>query len=291
MSLNYNNILILDYFIYNGEPIIEYRLEYLNPVVDYFIMIESRNTFTGIKKPFLYSEKNKELFDKYKTKLIIIIIDEYPDKNDPSFIKVNKNRPLVKEYSDDNWARETYNRNYAQDIILEKFKQPFIIFVCDGDEIPNRNIIKSLKFNYSELHEGIKLGMLPMSYNFKWKSSNYMWLHPFVITDIGTRNLSYNSVRLNQEGGGKKGVFFKNAGWHLSYFLTPNEFIRKLESFAHSEYNKEEFKNKNYLLLCILTGYSWYNKYEKFDYTNENELPENWKEFQLKLDNLIFAEK
>ena len=288
MSLNYNNILILDYFIYNGEPIIEYRLEYLNPVVDYFIMIESRNTFTGIKKPFLYSEKNKELFDKYKTKLIIIIIDEYPDKNDPSFIKVNKNRPLVKEYSDDNWARETYNRNYAQDIILEKFKQPFIIFVCDGDEIPNRNIIKDLKFNYSELNNGLKLGMINMIYNFKWKLSNITWFHPFVITDIGTRNLSYNAVRLNREGGGKN---IQNAGWHLSYFLTLNQFIRKLEISAHSELNKEEFKNKNYLLLCMLTGYYWFDNNHKCEYSNENELPENWKEFQLKLDNLIFAEK
>ena len=283
--------LILDYFIYNGDPIIEYRLEYLNDYVDYFIMVEAKYTHQGIKKPFLYSEKNKELFKKYEKKLIIIIVEEFPDKNDASFININKNRPLVKEYSDDNWARETYQRNYAQDIILERFKnQPFIIFVCDADEIPNRNIIKDLKYNYSELHEGIKLSMLMMIYNFKWKQTLHNWLHPFVITDIGTRNLSYSFIRLNQEGGGKKGKLINNAGWHFSYFLTPNQIIRKLEAFAHSECNKDEFKDKKYLLSCMLTGYNWYNKNEKFDYANENELPENWKSLQIKLDNQIFEE-
>jgi beta-1,4-mannosyl-glycoprotein beta-1,4-N-acetylglucosaminyltransferase len=283
--------LILDYFLYNGDPIIEYRLEYLNDYVDYFIMVEARYTHQGIKKPFLYSEKNKELFKKYEKKLIIIIIDDFPDKNDPSFININKNRKLVKEYSDDNWARETYNRNYAQNIILERFKnQPFIIFVCDVDEIPNRNIIKYLKYNYSELHEGVKLSMLQMTYNFRWKTTYYDWLHPFVITDVGTRNLSYNFVRLNQEGGGTKSKLIKNAGWHLSYFLTPNEFIRKIESYAHTECNKEEFKDRKKILSCMLSGYNWYNKYEKYHYTNENELPENWKSFQIKLDAEIFKE-
>ena len=38
--------------------------------------------------------------------------------------------------------------------------------------------------------------------------------------------------------------------------------------------------------------YSEKNKelFDKYEYTNENELPENWKSFQLKLDNLIMKE-
>jgi hypothetical protein len=40
----------------------------------------------------------------------------------------------------------------------------------------------------------------------------------------------------------------------------------------------------------MLAGYNWYNKKEKLHYTNDNELPENWQSFQLKLDNLIFKE-
>lgn len=280
--------LIIDYFLYNGEPIIEYRLEYLYDYVDQFIIVECRYTHTGIKKPFLYVEKNTDFFKKYEKKLMIIIIDEFPDNNNvDSYMLINKNRPLLKDYSDDNWARETYNRNYAQNIILEKFKQPFILFVCDVDEIPNRNIINDLKYNYSELHDGIKLAMIMMRYNFKWKEPNTIWTHPFVITDIGTRNLSFNAVRLNQEGGKK---IISNAGWHLSYFLTPNDIIRKFVSFAHSEYNNEKYKNKEYLLTCMLSGYFCCNKNEKCDYINENELPENWKPFQEKLDKLIFLE-
>jgi hypothetical protein len=43
-------MLVYDYVIYNGEPIIEFRLKYLNNYVDKFIIVESIFTFSGNKK-------------------------------------------------------------------------------------------------------------------------------------------------------------------------------------------------------------------------------------------------
>ena len=43
-------MLVYDYVIYTGEPIIEFRLKYLNNYVDKFIMVESIFTFSGNKK-------------------------------------------------------------------------------------------------------------------------------------------------------------------------------------------------------------------------------------------------
>jgi hypothetical protein len=43
-------MFIYDYVIYNGEPIIEFRLKYLNDYVDYFIIVESIYTHSGKKK-------------------------------------------------------------------------------------------------------------------------------------------------------------------------------------------------------------------------------------------------
>jgi hypothetical protein len=47
-------MFIYDYVIYNGEPIIEFRLNYLNDYVDRFIIVESIYTHSGIKKNDLY---------------------------------------------------------------------------------------------------------------------------------------------------------------------------------------------------------------------------------------------
>ena len=47
-------MLIFDYVLYNGEPIMEFRLKYLNNYVDRFIIVESIYTFSGNKKDELY---------------------------------------------------------------------------------------------------------------------------------------------------------------------------------------------------------------------------------------------
>ncbi len=40
----------IDYVLYNGEPIIEFRLKCLNKYIDKFIIVESIYTHSGNKK-------------------------------------------------------------------------------------------------------------------------------------------------------------------------------------------------------------------------------------------------
>jgi beta-1,4-mannosyl-glycoprotein beta-1,4-N-acetylglucosaminyltransferase len=291
-----SNIKIIDYFLYNGEPIVEFRLDYLNEVVDYFVLIESRYTHSGNKKPFLYSEKNKELFQKYEKKLMIIIIDEFPNRYEykklEKVLKFNKDKIDLYEEA---WLREKYNRNYAYDIIIDRFKEPFIIMVCDVDEIPNRNKVKHLYSGYDILHDGLKIQMSLLCYGFRWKFENYEWYCPFVITDKKLRNKTFSLDLMRMNGYFEKDnvKYIINGGWHITSYLTPNDIIRKLESFSHVECNKERIKNRNYILKCMLSGRffeSSKNKIEVLIPTTENELPENYKPFQEKMDNLIFLE-
>ena len=51
-------MFIFDYVLYNGEPIMEFRFEYLNNYVDRFIIVESIYTHSGIKKDDLYYNIN-----------------------------------------------------------------------------------------------------------------------------------------------------------------------------------------------------------------------------------------
>ena len=55
---------IIDGFIfYNELELLNYRLNVLNDVVDYFIIVESTHTFVG-KEKTLYYQENKELFNE-----------------------------------------------------------------------------------------------------------------------------------------------------------------------------------------------------------------------------------
>ena len=46
---------VIDVFLYNGEKdIAKLHFEILSPMVDIFIVVEAKTTFTGFKKPLLF---------------------------------------------------------------------------------------------------------------------------------------------------------------------------------------------------------------------------------------------
>jgi beta-1,4-mannosyl-glycoprotein beta-1,4-N-acetylglucosaminyltransferase len=117
-------------------------------------------------------------------------------------------------------------------------------------------------------------------YGFKWKVNN--WRHPFVINNKGTNKLSFSNIRLSQSPNN-----YINSGWHFSYCFKIADIIRKLESFAHTEYNTDKYKDKDYILRCINNGVSIFNENENFTEAIESELPEGYKYFEEKLNSLI----
>ena len=127
----------------------------------------------------------------------------------------------------------------------------------------------NIKKDYNLLNFGAHIEMLLLNYGFKWKKENCIWRHPFVITDKGCKKLSFSNVRLTRTE-----KEYKNAGWHVTYCFEINDIIRKFESFAHTEYNIDKYKNKDYLLKCIQDGKNILNEKEQFVETEEKELPE-----------------
>ena len=80
-----------------------------------------------------------------------------------------------------------------------------------------------------------------------------------MISDKGCKNLSFSNVRLKITEKS-----YKNSGWHITYCFKIDDIIRKFESFAHTEYNIDKYKNKEYLLKCIEEGKNILNENEQF---------------------------
>jgi beta-1,4-mannosyl-glycoprotein beta-1,4-N-acetylglucosaminyltransferase len=255
----------------------EFRLKYLNNYVDRFIIVESIYTFSGKKKDDFYFNINKDIFEPYRKKILFHSIHNLPTEADALYIRQNN---ILYEKTD-SWINEVYQRDYIQNI-LDKYTSQFIIFVCDVDEIPKKELYMNIKNDYDILHNGAHIQMLLLYYGFKWKKENCIWKHPFVITDKGCNNFSFSDVRLTRTE-----KTYNNSGWHVTYCFKINDIIRKFESFAHTECNIDKYKNKEYLLKCIQEGKNILNEDEQFVQTKDEELPENYTEFQEKIDNFF----
>lgn len=128
---------IIDCFIfYNELDLLNYRLNILNNIVDYFIVVEATHKHNGKEKNLIY-EENKNKFDSFKNKIIHIILDDFPYK----FPNINNN-------NDEPLKNEIYQRN-AIKLGIDKLilNDDDIIHISDLDEIPDPNILTKVKNN------------------------------------------------------------------------------------------------------------------------------------------------
>ena len=152
---------VYDCFLFFNEiDLLKLRMNILNDVVDFFVIVESNKTFT-YKDKKLFFDENKELFYEFKDKIIHVVIDDTPESfgvlkyiNEPTTID-EKTKNLVLKYVDEStgwnhnlkehrqWGVETYQR---ESIIkgLINCNDEDIVIISDLDEIPNPEEIKKM---------------------------------------------------------------------------------------------------------------------------------------------------
>jgi len=142
---------IYDTFLFFNElEILNLRMNILNDVVDYFVVVESTITFSSKPKKLLFQE-NKDLFNEFKDKIIHIVVDDTPT----NFLVINyiedcitdydilKNKILKYVDESPNWPRDQFQwgiETYQRESIIKGLtgcNDNDIIIVSDVDEIPN----------------------------------------------------------------------------------------------------------------------------------------------------------
>ena len=270
---------IIDCFIfYNELDLLNYRLTILNKHVDYFILVESTHTFTGIPKKLFYNE-NKELFKEFNEKIIHIIVVDMPFKV-----------PNIDISKQQQWTNEYHQRNCMKcgiDIIKDKLDENDIILSSDVDEIPNPKILEEfknntlnlyiskeptiiiseenntepknspLKFNELELYQ-LELDM----YYCNLRSRRRYWHGLKLLTYLAFKNLNLSFQKMRDMYA--ISPIIKNAGWHLSYFGDLDFIVNKFKSFSDTEYNNNYHLDKDRLQTNINNHINILN-FEKLD--------------------------
>jgi beta-1,4-mannosyl-glycoprotein beta-1,4-N-acetylglucosaminyltransferase len=217
--------MIIDCFIfYNEIDMLNYRLNLLNPIVDFFVLVESNQTFAGNHKEIFY-KKNKHLFEKFNHKIIHVVVDL-------PFVF-----PNIHYDKDEQWTNERHQRNCI-DIGISQImpSDNDIIVISDVDEIPDPITLMDVKYGRIQLPaSGASLSQQMYYYNLNTLHSD-IWCRSNVILYGDYSKTDANSLRDNS-----KLPRISRGGWHLSYF-GDKKFIRnKLMEFSHQEYNNELF--------------------------------------------------
>jgi beta-1,4-mannosyl-glycoprotein beta-1,4-N-acetylglucosaminyltransferase len=241
-------VKVIDTILYNGEPILELRLKLLYDIVDEFVLVEARTTFSGIRKAELFIEKYAAAIAPYKNKVTVIVVDSFAAIT-TEWLQEHKRFDFMIAGGYDNWYREDVQRGAATEYIRNECKsQKCIIMVCDVDELVKPEIVAALKLTYHDLNEPVKLRMQLFQYNFAWTRPE-PWSAAFVVNDIGFRTVTPNS------GRGLVGTpYFADTGWHASYFFNTAGLVSKLQSFSHQELNVDRYTNEAHVRRCIRTG-------------------------------------
>ena len=228
---------IFDCFMYFDEEIVlDTRLNYLDPYVDYFVIIESCYTHRGDKRELKFDIKK---YEKFKDKIIYKVYDQIPNKIEKVLENDNEDTKSSK-YIMNALYRENGQRNFISEGVKEANDEDLIL-VSDVDEIPKLSNIDIKKFSQKIIL--FKQDMF--YYKFNLKLPNIEWTgtkgckKKDLINAQWLRNIKdrkYPLYRLDTFFSKNKYISIKivnNGGWHFSNIKSAEEIEHKLKSYLH----------------------------------------------------------
>lgn len=295
---------VYDCFIFFNElDLLEIRLDELDSIVDYFVIVEATKTHSGKSKALVFGE-NRERFHKYTDRIIHIVVDDMPEL-------VNNNR----------WVLENYQRRcISRGLIACKGED--IIVISDVDEIPDRinlsNVIsilerKSLTEDWKEnvyrrlllfrnrmismnasvrLYEAYQKLMnlfIPYSRIYTFRQRLYEYYFNGYVHDNwpGSRIVRFSTfakvfnrdANYTKEMSSGRRYKFIRGGWHFSYLGGADRIVEKIQAFAHSEYDTDTYTDKQKIADLVEKGENIFGKVKGEHSITYIEIDETYPEY------------
>ncbi len=200
--------------MYSGEyEALAIRLHELAGVVDYHILVEAMETFTGLPKTLDYEGRDRARLGSLASRVLSCV--------------------AILPKSDDPWERETYQRNMALRL-LDALAADTVVLIGDVDEIPSAEAVTLAVEMIDEGNPQLAFQQRLCLYHVNnrctsapnWYGTQAVrldWLRR--VTPQGVRNVRNNAP------------YITNAGWHFGSLLGDEgaaRFERKLKSFSHA---------------------------------------------------------
>lgn len=201
---------------FNELDVLQIRLAELNDVVDFFVLVESYETFQGKPKP-LYFEENKHLFAPYLDKIIHVVVERHPEFDIPG-------------------PREAYQRN-AIERGLALAENSDVVLVSDCDEIPSAKFVR----NTSEQIQKDRRRVFYARMHCFFFHLNRLIHSDHAGTVAGSAKMFFRLGggeqfrECRRENSTKVGATEIRDGWHFCSIGGYEAFATKLNSYSHAE--------------------------------------------------------
>jgi beta-1,4-mannosyl-glycoprotein beta-1,4-N-acetylglucosaminyltransferase len=215
---------VYDCFCFNGEwDMLEIHLNTHDPVVNYFVIVESVFTFVGRPKEPKFNINDPRVAD-FSHKIRYILVSDFPNESV--------------------WGNEAFQRNAIYRGLWDA--EPLdLILICDCDEIIRPEYIQAAvdKTDYKFF------GFQQVSYFTFLNNCNVEGCGPsicsvgvpFEALKTATADYYRQVIRV---GAVEHLWWWHDAGWHLSYIMTKEEIIEKVQNFSHQEFNNPSVLSK-----------------------------------------------
>jgi len=207
--------LIFDCFLYNGEPILDLRLQYLGPHVDRFVIVESTLTFKGDAKPPRF---RMELAGPWAHKVEYILLDAADHTGCRSA-----------------WDREALQRNAIRRGLTAAGDDDAVL-ISDVDEIPDPAAFTSFDGRPAWLRQ-----LFFAYYGNMLCTTEPHWLKGTrLVRAADARRHAAEDIRLRFDTCFPDGRMVGAGGWHFTYLGGVESITRKIGEFSHQELNTSE---------------------------------------------------
>lgn len=221
---------IIDVVSFCGElDMLELRLNILDSVADEFIICEGDETTAGNPKS-LYFEENKERFAKWLPKIKYYIM---PSSDAVLKFYAAQRLPIPIEQ---HWWHREFIQKESMRYALTHLKDDDRVFIGDVDEIWNPEI---------EYPKGrLELEQLVYCYYLNNRSSE-AWTGTSVMDYKDIKNDTLDNLRAYDPARAyMHAPRLSNAGWHFTNQGGAEFIKKKLQSYAHQEFNQDFILNQ-----------------------------------------------
>ena len=248
---------------------LEIRLRTLAPFVDYFVVVESTTTFTGIPKPPILRD-NWERFQEFESQILHFVIeDEVNSTLAWDHQRFMKNAMLYRTFPELVGSDREANEG---DVIL----------IADVDEIPKPETITLLR--YCNFPERLTLRSHFYYYSFQWLHRGEQWAHPQATVYHGV-NGTINPEDLRRGEGGVGSSLLRplrrlwqksnlwDAAWHCSTcFKTIEQVQTKMFAMSEAQWNTPENRDPSIIAERFRHGIDLFGRRgENYDKVEDNK--------------------
>ena len=240
---------------------VEIRLRTLAPYVDYFVIVESTTTFTGLpNQPIL--RDNWSRFKEFEDQILDFVIDNPVN----STLAWDHQRHVMNAM-----LYNTFPTLVGSD---REANEGDVILISDVDEIPKPETITLLR--YCDFPERLTLRSLMYYYSFQWLHRGEQWAHPQATVYHGINGtLSPADLRWDQGGVGsslmrplqrwtQKGNLW-DAAWHCSTcFSTIKKVQDKMFAMSEEQWNTPQNRDPRTIAERVRHGIDLFGRWGEF---------------------------